>query len=155
MKHVETYHQEKIQEYYRDKDKKKPRGNKRDSSSSYSSVPQKKIKALSSEDQRLVDRKLAIWLARYQRPMALVEDERFWPYLNFVANNLGGIKLHVSHRTELRDNIIGLATGLRSKLQAILKDDCLDYFLTTDIWTDLRQRSFMAVTSTTWLSILL
>ncbi|ETI44075.1 hypothetical protein F443_11176 [Phytophthora nicotianae P1569] len=129
MKHVETYHQEKIQEYYRDKDKKKPRGNKRDSSSSYSSVPQKKIKALSSEDQRLVDRKLAIWLARYQRPMALVEDEGFRSYLKLQTILIASSVTFPSNRTERQHHWLGhrflieVAGDSEIRLFRLLPDD--------------------------------
>eukprot|EP00644_Phytophthora_capsici_P018302 jgi/Phyca11/131118/e_gw1.101.52.1 len=56
------------------------------------------------------------------------------------------MSLRVPGRTELRRDIVGVARDLRTKLKTVLASDCQDYSLTTDIWTDRRQRSFMAVT---------
>eukprot|EP00644_Phytophthora_capsici_P014025 jgi/Phyca11/72778/gw1.3.504.1 len=56
------------------------------------------------------------------------------------------MSLRVPGRTELRRDIVGVARDLRTKLETVLASDCQDYSLTTDIWTDRRQRSFMAVT---------
>ncbi|RLN88048.1 hypothetical protein BBJ28_00021855 [Nothophytophthora sp. Chile5] len=108
--------------------------------------PKWKKVSIGTEKQAHSNLLLAKWIACSLRPISIVEDEGFRAYVNYVAGDLAGLELKVPSRTEVRGTIMTLAQELRSKLKERLVQDCCYYTLTTDIWTDRAQRSYIALT---------
>eukprot|EP00644_Phytophthora_capsici_P013667 jgi/Phyca11/117540/e_gw1.33.411.1 len=146
VEHVEKYHREKIAEYNASKAAGKRTQSDDKEEADRGGKKTKTLREVSREEQQQANRLLAKWVAQSQRPISIVEDAGFREFVTFVSAEIGGVHVQVPGRTDTRRDIVKLARDLRTKLESIIARDCLDYLLTTDIWTDRRQRSFIAVT---------
>ncbi|KAF1331168.1 hypothetical protein FI667_g4418, partial [Globisporangium splendens] len=80
------------------------------------------------------------------RPISLVEDHGFIELLNFAATELGGVQLVIPKRTQVRSEIVRLASELRSSLKIKLRESCLYFCISTDVWTDRGRRRYISLT---------
>jgi len=93
-----------------------------------------------------VNELLAEWIARHFRPMLIVEDAGFVEVIRFIAEDLGGVTLSIPKRAKIRHEIVLLAQSYRLRIRKEIKDGCLYYSITCDIWTSRNSKSYIAVT---------
>ncbi|KAF1316579.1 Electron transfer flavoprotein beta subunit, partial [Globisporangium splendens] len=143
--HMERYHLKQLLEY-----KTKAHADAADELvNQYTKSHQRKRKeqaGIRDEDQQQFNRLPATWIAQSLRPISLVEDRGFIELVNFVANELGGVQPVIPKRTQVRSEIVRLASELRSSLKIKLRESCLYFCISTDVWADRGRRSYLSLT---------
>jgi hypothetical protein len=104
------------------------------------------VAIITKEQQKKANTLLTTWLAKSQRPFSLVEDQGFRDYVEYITQDLAGMKVDIQSRTGIAVEVGHQATQLRASLKAKIKANCDRYCLTTDLWSDRSMRGFMAVT---------
>lgn len=87
---------------------------------------------------------LARWVCESQRPLVVVEDKGLEEAIRY-ANGCNR-RLVVPGRTSLTEEVEALVSKLRLKLKELLKEECMWYSLTTDIWTSSNNKSYISLT---------
>ncbi|RLN72037.1 hypothetical protein BBJ28_00023505 [Nothophytophthora sp. Chile5] len=149
-RHMETYHADSIREYCEKKNGAKRTsgvalsGGCGDSKVSTSEVSD--AVEISRDQQAHANNLVALWIAKSQRPFSTVEDDGLIAYVKYITDDLGGVKVKLPSRTQLRDDIMLVARQLRVSVKAMIKRDCRYFSVTTDIWTSRNTDSYMALT---------
>ncbi|KAF1323877.1 hypothetical protein FI667_g6579, partial [Globisporangium splendens] len=100
---------------------------------------------ITDEQQKRVNRLVAIWIAKWLRPLSIVEDDELRHIIDYIGE-LGRINVKLPTRTPTRNEIVTFANELRTDIKAVIQSECKFYSITSDIWTDRSLRSYISLT---------
>jgi hypothetical protein len=110
--------------------------------------PEKKRvpRQITAEEQKHVNKLLALWISRHFRPIRIVEDTGFIEFVRYITVALGNVVVNVPRRTKMREEVVSLARTLRERVKKAIESDCGFYSVTSDIWTARNTRSYISCT---------
>ena len=140
-RHMSTYHQDVIDDYF-----EKQVGKKR-SESKLTAHFAKKVKTnetASNGDQVHFRRLLAQWTARSLRPFSVTEDRGLQDVVDFATSVKG--RLILSSRNTNQKYVMEEANVVSDKVLKVIEKECIYFACTTDMWSSRHRKSFMTIT---------
>ncbi|KUF91315.1 hypothetical protein AM588_10003014 [Phytophthora nicotianae] len=77
----------------------------------------------------------------------MIEDVGFTNFVRYITEELGGFKVRVPKRAQLRDKIVQLSEDLRRQVTQSITRSCLFFSITSDIWSSQNACSYIAFTN--------
>ncbi|GMF46680.1 unnamed protein product [Phytophthora fragariaefolia] len=102
------------------------------------------LRTITAEEQKEFNRLLAKWIASHFRPLVLVADKGFIEFIAFITETLTRVKVKIPKRHQLRGCVVEFAAELRIKVRDDIKQFCVYFSITSDIWSARNARSYIA-----------